>query len=253
MADTVSREQRSWNMSRIRGKNTKPELLVRRLIHAAGYRYRLHGRAAGATLPGKPDLVFAGRRKVIFVNGCFWYSHTCKTGQTAPKTNAAFWEAKRTRTRQRDAAQAAALAELGWDVLVVWECELKDISRAGTAPRRFPGKPGPARGCPQGLSQSRPRECFHGRAHGSGVHVTIGVGSYNKRVPHWRSAMTDSLPEPTDLEVPAPDFQEQQEPAVDDEAELDAELPSAVPLEANEADVLENSRTVPVDEEYPHG
>jgi DNA mismatch endonuclease, patch repair protein len=128
MADTVSREQRSWNMSRIRGKNTKPELIVRRLVHAAGYRYRLHGMAAGAKLPGRPDLVFAGRRKVIFVNGCFWHSHDCKAGQTAPKTNAEFWEAKRSRTRQRDAAQAAELAELGWEVLVVWECELKDLS-----------------------------------------------------------------------------------------------------------------------------
>jgi DNA mismatch endonuclease, patch repair protein len=154
MADTVSREQRSWNMSRIRGKNTKPELIVRRLVHAAGYRYRLHGMAAGAMLPGKPDLVFAGRRKVIFVNGCFWHSHDCKVGQTAPKTNAEFWEAKRSRTRQRDAAQAAKLAELGWAVLVVWECELKDAS---LLERQLFGFLGPVAKPGQGLAPTGPQ------------------------------------------------------------------------------------------------
>ena len=80
MADTVSAEQRSRNMSRIRSKNTKPELRVRQLLHRAGYRFRLHGAARGGALPGKPDLVFAGRRKVIFVNGCFWHTHSCPDG-----------------------------------------------------------------------------------------------------------------------------------------------------------------------------
>ncbi|GAC1494578.1 MAG: very short patch repair endonuclease [Pseudarthrobacter sp.] len=115
-------------MSRIRGKNTKPELLVRRLLHARGYRYRLHGKTGSVRLPGNPDLVFAGRRKVIFVNGCFWHFHDCRAGQHAPKANATFWEAKRTRTRERDHQQRRQLEASGWEVLTVWECELKDSS-----------------------------------------------------------------------------------------------------------------------------
>ena len=115
-------------MSRIRGKNTKPELLVRRLLHAKGYRYRLHGKSGSGRLPGNPDLVFAGRRKVIFVNGCFWHFHDCRAGQHAPKANAAFWEAKRSRTRERDDQQRRQLEASGWEVLTVWECELKDGS-----------------------------------------------------------------------------------------------------------------------------
>ncbi|MGF4045328.1 very short patch repair endonuclease [Paenarthrobacter nitroguajacolicus] len=126
--DLLTREQRSRNMSKIRGKNTKPELLVRRLLHAKGYRYRLHGKAGTAKLPGHPDLVFAGRRKVIFVNGCFWHFHECKAGQHAPAANAEFWEAKRTRTRERDALQREQLEAAGWKVLTVWECQLKDRS-----------------------------------------------------------------------------------------------------------------------------
>ena len=128
MADKLTPEQRSWNMSRIRGKNTKPELLVRRLLHARGYRYRLHGRAGSIRLPGSPDLVFAGRRKVIFVNGCFWHFHDCRVGQHAPKANADFWAAKRTRTRERDARQCRQLEDAGWEVLTVWECELREPS-----------------------------------------------------------------------------------------------------------------------------
>lgn len=127
--DLLTREQRSRNMSKIRGKNTKPELLVRRLLHAKGYRYRLHGKAGTASLPGRPDLVFAGRRKVIFVNGCFWHFHDCKAGQHAPAANAEFWEAKRTRTRERDALQREQLEAAGWKVHTVWECQLKDRSR----------------------------------------------------------------------------------------------------------------------------
>ncbi|MEV4952547.1 very short patch repair endonuclease [Paenarthrobacter nitroguajacolicus] len=126
--DLLTREQRSRNMSKIRGKNTKPELLIRRLLHAKGYRYRLHGKAGTAKLPGHPDLVFAGRRKVIFVNGCFWHFHECKAGQHAPAANAEFWEAKRTRTRERDALQREQLEAAGWKVLTVWECQLKDRS-----------------------------------------------------------------------------------------------------------------------------
>ncbi|WP_115788579.1 very short patch repair endonuclease [Arthrobacter silvisoli] len=126
--DLLTPEQRSRNMSRIRGKNTKPELLVRRLLHAKGYRYRLHGMAAGGRLPGSPDLVFAGRHKVIFVNGCFWHFHDCPAGLHAPAANAEFWEAKRRRTRERDTLQRERLAAAGWEVLTVWECGMKDRS-----------------------------------------------------------------------------------------------------------------------------
>ncbi|MCY1675728.1 very short patch repair endonuclease [Pseudarthrobacter sp. SL88] len=137
MADRLTPEQRSWNMSRIRGKNTKPELLVRRLLHAKGYRYRLHGAARGGKLPGNPDLVFAGRHKVIFVNGCFWHFHHCRVGQHAPKANAGFWAEKRTRTRERDAAQRRKLEDAGWEVLTIWECELKDSSALESQLVRF--------------------------------------------------------------------------------------------------------------------
>jgi DNA mismatch endonuclease (patch repair protein) len=126
MADTVTAEQRSRNMSRIRSKNTKPELLVRRLLHAAGYRFRLHGAAGGKLLPGKPDLVFASRRKAVFVNGCFWHLHSCPAGQRAPQNNSEFWAEKRSRTASRDAAAVQSLADAGWESLTVWECELKD-------------------------------------------------------------------------------------------------------------------------------
>ncbi|MFK0004185.1 very short patch repair endonuclease [Paenarthrobacter sp. NPDC090520] len=126
--DLLTPEQRSRNMSRIRGKDTKPELLVRSLLHSKGYRYRLHGQAGAGKLPGRPDLVFAGRRKVIFVNGCFWHFHDCKVGLHAPAANAEFWEAKRTRTRERDSQQRAQLHAAGWAVLTVWECELKNRS-----------------------------------------------------------------------------------------------------------------------------
>ena len=142
MADTVSAEQRSRNMSRIRSKNTKPELKVRRLLHHAGYRFRLHGAAAGGSLPGKPDLVFAGRRKVIFVNGCFWHTHTCSAGSHAPATNPEFWAAKRARTVARDAAALQALEASGWEALVVWECELHDPSALEAELTAFLGPPG---------------------------------------------------------------------------------------------------------------
>ncbi len=128
MAERISKAQRSANMSRIRGQDTKPELLVRRLLHRAGYRYRLHGRYRSGRLPGRPDLVFAGRRKVIFVNGCFWHTHSCATGQHAPQSNVEFWADKRRRTVERDARQLVSLRASGWRALVLWECELKDAS-----------------------------------------------------------------------------------------------------------------------------
>lgn len=110
-------------MSRVRSKDTAPEWTVRRLAHAMGYRYRLHVEG----LPGKPDLVFPGRRKVIFVHGCFWHGHeACRSGRVRPRANAAFWGPKLDRNRERDARHIAALTEAGWAVLVVWACELRD-------------------------------------------------------------------------------------------------------------------------------
>lgn len=141
--DRLTPEQHSAQMSRIRGTNTRPELMVRRLAHHAGFRFRLHGRISkkaqdqarrrhpqvrlpGGKLPGKPDLVFAGRRKVIFVNGCFWHHHDCRAGRHAPSTNAEFWARKRRLNRERDGRNHMALQELGWSVLDVWECEVDE-------------------------------------------------------------------------------------------------------------------------------
>lgn len=121
MADVHTREQRSFNMSRIRSKNTTPELTIRRMVHALGFRYRLHG----GKLPGRPDLVFASRHKVIFVHGCYWHMHACTYGRVTPKTNAAFWQKKRGSNVERDRRNARELARLGWQVLVVWECSLR--------------------------------------------------------------------------------------------------------------------------------
>lgn len=109
-------------MSRVRGKDTKPEMLVRRLVHAAGYRYRLHVR----NLPGKPDLVFSARRKVVFINGCFWHRHRNCALARLPKSRTEFWTEKLERNKARDDRNVAALRDLGWDVLTVWECEIRD-------------------------------------------------------------------------------------------------------------------------------
>ncbi len=119
--DVHDRETRSFNMSRIRGKDTKPELIVRQVCHALGLRFRLHKK----DLPGKPDLVFARHRTVIFVHGCFWHSHDCRYGRVKPKTRAEFWAEKRDRTVQRDAENQAALTAAGWRVLVYWECQIR--------------------------------------------------------------------------------------------------------------------------------
>lgn len=120
--DKLTPQHRSWLMSRIRSKNTSPELAVRRMVFRMGYRYRLHGKQ----LPGKPDLVFAGRRKVVFVNGCFWHGHEGCRYARLPKTRIVFWRAKRKMNRARDRANIALLEKSGWKVLTVWQCELKD-------------------------------------------------------------------------------------------------------------------------------
>jgi DNA mismatch endonuclease, patch repair protein len=110
-------------MRRIRSKDTEPEMAVRRLVHNMGYRYRLHRR----DIPGKPDLAFPGRRKVIFIHGCFWHQHPgCREGRP-PKSNAAYWLPKLERNQARDKAALEQLAASGWQALVVWECETKDV------------------------------------------------------------------------------------------------------------------------------
>jgi DNA mismatch endonuclease (patch repair protein) len=110
-------------MASNKGKDTKPELLLRSSLHAMGYRFRIHGKG----LPGTPDIVFAGRRKAVWVHGCFWHSHEGCRFATVPKTRADYWVPKLARNRERDAGHAAALNGMDWDSHVVWECELADI------------------------------------------------------------------------------------------------------------------------------
>ena len=121
MSDVLTPEQRRRCMSAIRGKDTKPELVVRRMAHALGYRFRLHRK----DLPGTPDLVFPRLAKVIFVHGCFWHLHRCPYGRVVAKTNPEFWRRKREGNAQRDRRTRRKLHELGWKVLVIWECQTK--------------------------------------------------------------------------------------------------------------------------------
>lgn len=121
MTDVFSPEKRSAVMRRVKGRDTSPELHVRRLLRAAGVGYRL----GGCGLPGRPDMVMKGRRLAVFVHGCFWHGHDCPRGSRKPKANADYWAAKIDRNRVRDGASVTALTEAGWRVEVVWECELK--------------------------------------------------------------------------------------------------------------------------------
>ncbi len=120
--DIIDKEARSRLMGRIRGKDTKPEMLVRRLAHRLGFRFRLHRR----DLPGSPDLVFPGRRKVVFVHGCYWHRHPGCRLAYQPKSNEDFWNAKFAANVARDQQALADLSKQGWDTLVIWECEAKD-------------------------------------------------------------------------------------------------------------------------------
>jgi len=121
--DRVTKEKRSEIMSRIRGKNTSPELTIRKLVYSLGYRYRLYSK----DLPGKPDLVFPGRKKVIFVHGCFWHYHGCKKGQL-PKSRLDYWLPKLEANKRRDEENSQELIKQGWKVLVLWQCEIKKTS-----------------------------------------------------------------------------------------------------------------------------
>ena len=122
MTDHVNRGKRSLIMAAVRSKDTKPELAVRSLVHALGYRYRLHV----SSLPGKPDLVFPGRRKIIFVHGCFWHRHARCRYATSPKTRSDFWQEKFLTNVVRDRRTRQELKKLGWRILTVWQCELKN-------------------------------------------------------------------------------------------------------------------------------
>jgi DNA mismatch endonuclease, patch repair protein len=134
--DTLTPEERSERMGLVRNRDTKPELVVRRLVYSLGYRYRLHSR----TLPGHPDMVFAGRRKVIFIHGCFWHRHGPSCPLTRmPKSKLDFWEPKFEANMRRDAANQAKLRDMGWDYIVVWECELSGLDALADRITRFLG------------------------------------------------------------------------------------------------------------------
>lgn len=120
--DVVSPARRSAMMARIQGRNTKPEMVVRKTAHRLGYRFRLHRR----DLPGSPDLVFLRQKKIVFVHGCFWHSHEGCRFAYKPKSNVEFWESKLRKNRERDIRAKGELECMGWDVLVIWECETVD-------------------------------------------------------------------------------------------------------------------------------
>lgn len=125
MVDSLTPDRRSWNMSRIRGSNTAPEKQVRSILHAEGYRFRLHDK----TLPGKPDIVLPKYRSVILVHGCFWHRHAGCRLSYSPKSRIEFWQAKFARTVERDKENLACLNALGWKALVIWECQITDTEK----------------------------------------------------------------------------------------------------------------------------
>lgn len=125
MVDVHTKEQRSYNMSQIRCKNTKPEMLVRSIVHRMGYRYRLHQ----SNLPGEPDIVLTRHHKVVFIHGCFWHMHKCRYGRVVPKTNKKFWQTKRQGNVERDHRNLRRLRKAGWKVLTVWECQTRKLNK----------------------------------------------------------------------------------------------------------------------------
>jgi DNA mismatch endonuclease (patch repair protein) len=121
MTDHLDKEKRSWNMGRIRSNDTRPEISVRKMLHAAGFRFRLHVK----NLPGKPDIVLPKWETIIFVHGCFWHRHEGCSKCTTPSNNSEYWIEKFKKNVERDEIHRAKLKELGWNVIVLWECEVK--------------------------------------------------------------------------------------------------------------------------------
>jgi len=131
--DVFSRDKRSQIMSRVSGKNTKPELIVRSMLHSMGYRFRLHRN----DLPGKPDITLPKHKKIIFVHGCFWHGHKdCKRAKQ-PATNKNFWHEKLAKNVERDLLNMKYIIALGWDILVIWTCEVKDMNQLKNKLRTF--------------------------------------------------------------------------------------------------------------------
>src|SRR5690349_7596484 len=135
--DSITPERRSENMRRIRSQDTSPELLLRRKLHKLGYRFRVHR----TDLPGKPDLVFVGRRKAVFVHGCFWHQHSSCADGRIPKSNLTYWAPKLRNNVARDRRNLLQLKRLGWEIHIVWECELKDLDQLLRSLRAFLGPP----------------------------------------------------------------------------------------------------------------
>ena len=133
--DRLSAAQRSENMRRIKSKDSSAELAVRRLVHGLGYRYHLHDQQ----LPGRPDMVFPGRRKIIFMHGCFWHQHRCSRAHT-PRSRTEYWKPKLDRNRARDREHRRTLKALGWEVLVIWECEITNLTALTHRLKRFFGQ-----------------------------------------------------------------------------------------------------------------
>ena len=133
MVDTVSPDVRSRIMAQVKSKGMKPEMKVRRLLHGLGYRYRLHR----SDLPGRPDLVFPSRKKVVFVNGCFWHYHRNCERVRIPATNRDYWVGKLERNRDRDERNLGLLREEGWSAITAWECELRDMEASSERLVRF--------------------------------------------------------------------------------------------------------------------
>lgn len=130
--DTMSPAERSQIMAKVKSKNTKPEMIVRKIAYAMGYRYRLHGKG----IPGKPDLVFGWRRKVIFVHGCFWHGHDCGRCRL-PKTRTSYWLEKINKNMQRDSRNQKGITAMGWQYIIIWECQLKEKEKVALAIQIF--------------------------------------------------------------------------------------------------------------------
>ena len=144
MAQYETSERDRARMRAVRGKDTAPEWAIRRLLFRLGYRYRLHA----SLLPGRPDIVFTRRMKVVFIHGCFWHSHDCPRGKRRPLNNQKYWDEKLTRNQMRDADNLNALARHGWKIAVIWECEVKDLRGVKERLLKFLGRTSAPPSCP---------------------------------------------------------------------------------------------------------